>query len=198
MQCSVQGESHWLCCLGEQLLGMTDNCPPIAGEAVKVRTAQISCVFSPGCVSLKASGPHALRGLIIHSTTYHHVLLINGVSKERAPTRRPDWGFSSVAEANLFRIRGINWCGWHRSIQHVEAEAKRGRGGGGGGAMKVLTPSADCVLAAYRWWCQYVTDHFIGTPGLSGISGCVSLLLVLFLWLKLPDSSQQLIGDHQK
>lgn len=115
MQCSHQGESHWLHCWGEQLLGMTDNCPPpsLVRESGKARTAPINsscldvCPWTPPCNHQSTRRTTYVARPIIYSTTYRHVLPINEVSAEQAPRRRPGWGFSSVAEASLFRIKRV-------------------------------------------------------------------------------------------
>lgn len=76
------------------------------------------------------------------------MLPINGVSAEQAPRRRPDWGFSSVAEANLFRIRGITGVA-DTEASNVQGEAEEKAGGErkGEGVEWMCWQRADCVLA---------------------------------------------------
>lgn len=113
-----------------------------------------------------ASGPHTLQRPIIHSITYRHVLPINGVSAEQAPRRRPDWGFSSVAEANLFRIRGITGVADTEAsnMQALGEEKGRGEERRAEGVQGMCWQGVDCVLAGvwslvmvwiYNWWLSW-------------------------------------------
>ena len=100
---------------------------------------------------------------------------INGVSAEQAPRRRPDWGFSSVAEANLFRIRGIT------GVADTEASNMQGWGEQKGrgerkeeGAQWMCWQGADCVLAGEWSFGDGLCLYLLIVQNLRAICGCLA------------------------